>query len=196
MILSQILKRVSVQESNRIEESVSELFRFHIKHIEKGSEEKAPNFVIKFPQSELNTFTRKLKFNFNLESDIEISSGSYRSLKHWLWMKKKESLNAEIPSTETLLKNWINQFQQQGEPEMLCLMFEWLLEQIDDLKKNVDQKTDDIFNSYLASLEKAKQEITTDYEETQTIWKPMQERAKFLEQSLSELEIFDKRDGA
>ncbi len=38
IILSQILKRVSAQEINRIEESVSELFRFHIKHIEKGAE--------------------------------------------------------------------------------------------------------------------------------------------------------------
>ena len=194
IILSQILKRVSAQESNRIEESVSELFRFHIKHIEKGAEEKAPNFVIKFPQSELNTFTRKLEFDFNLESDIEISSGTYRSFKHWLWMKKKESMIAEIPSTETLLQNWIHQFQQQGEPEMLCLMFEWLLEQIDNLKKNVDHKTHDIFNSYLASLEKAQQEITTNYEETQIIWKPIQERAKCLEQSLAELENFEKED--
>lgn len=194
IILSQILKRVSAQEINRIEESVSELFRFHIKHIEKGAEEKAPNFVIKFPQSELNTFTRKLEFDFNLESDIEISSGTYRSFKHWLWMKKKESMIAEIPSPETLLQNWIHQFQQQGEPEMLCLMFEWLLEQIDDFKKNVDHKTNDIFNSYLTSLEKAQQEITTNYEETQIIWKPIQERAKFLEQNLAELENFEKED--
>jgi GTPase Era involved in 16S rRNA processing len=194
IILSQILKRVSAQEINRIEESVSELFRFHIKHIEKGAEEKAPNFVIKFPQSELNTLTRKLEFDFNLESDIEISSGTYRSFKHWLWMKKKESMMAEISSTETLLQNWIHQFQQQGEPEMLCLMFEWLLEQIDDLKKNVDHKTNDIFNSYLTSLEKAQQEITTNYEETQIIWKPIQERAKFLEQNLAELENFEKED--
>lgn len=194
IILSQILKRVSAQEINRIEESVSELFRFHIKHIEKGAEEKAPNFVIKFPQSELNTFTRKLEFDFNLESDIEISSGTYRSFKHWLWMKKKESMIAEIPSPETLLQNWIHQFQQQGEPEMLCLMFEWLLEQIDDLKKNVEHKTNDIFNSYLTSLEKAQQEITTNYEETQIIWKPIQERAKFLEQNLAELENFEKED--
>ncbi|GBE99151.1 hypothetical protein NIES298_33990 [Microcystis aeruginosa NIES-298] len=59
-------------------------------------------------------------------------------------MKKKESMIAEIPSTETLLQNWIHQFQQQGEPEMLCSMFEWLLEQIDNLKKNVDHKTHDI----------------------------------------------------
>ena len=194
IILSQILRRVSAQESNRIEESVSELFRFHIKQIEKGAEEKAPNFVIKFPQSELNTFTRKLEFDFNLESDIEISSGTYRSFKHWLWMKKKESMIAEIPSTETLLQNWIHQFQQQGEPEILCSMFEWLLEQIDNLKKNVDHKTNDIFNSYLASLEKAQQEITTNYEETQIIWKPIQERAKFLEQSLAELENFEKEE--
>ena len=194
IILSQILKRVSAQEINRIKESVSELFRFHIKHIEKGAEEKAPNFVIKFPQSELNTFTRELEFDFNLESDIEISSGTYRSFKHWLWMKKKESMMAEISSTETLLQNWIHQFQQQGEPEMLCLMFEWLLEQIDDLKKNVDHKTNDIFNNYLTSLEKAQQEITTNYEETQIIWKPIQERAKFLEQSLAELENFEKEE--
>jgi predicted GTPase len=194
ILLSQILDRVSAQEINRIEESVSELFRFHIKHIEKGAEEKAPNFVIKFPQSELNTFTRKLEFDFNLESDIEISSGTYRSFRHWLWIEKKESMIAEIPSTETLLKNWIDQFQQQGEPEMLRSMFEWLLEQIDDLKKNVAHKTNDIFNSYLASLEKAQQEITTSYEETQIIWKPIQERAKFLEQSLAELENFEKEE--
>ena len=65
---------------------------------------------------------------------------------------------------------------------------------IDNLKKNVDHKTHDIFNSYLASLEKAQQEITTNYEETQIIWKTIQERAKFLEQSLAELENFEKEE--
>jgi hypothetical protein len=36
--------------------------------------------------------------------------------------------------------------------------------------------------------------ITTNYEETQIIWKPIQERAKFLEQSLAELENFEKEE--
>jgi hypothetical protein len=36
--------------------------------------------------------------------------------------------------------------------------------------------------------------LLTNYEETQIIWNPIQERAKFLEQSLAELENFEKEE--
>ncbi|PZV25044.1 MAG: GTPase [Snowella sp.] len=189
-ILEPILKRACVQEKNRIEEAVSELFKFHLKYVEGKAGEIAKDVVIRLPESQLNKFTRTLDFSFELDSDIKVSSGTYRSWK-WLWMKKLDSLNAEIPSTEILLSNWITQFQQQGEPDMVCLMLEWLIEQIDDLKKNIAQKTDDAFDTYMASFQKAVQEITADHEEIKAIWQPIQRQAKYLEKGLFELGFFE-----
>ncbi|AVQ74195.1 hypothetical protein MTo_03463 [Microcystis aeruginosa NIES-1211] len=63
--------------------------------------------------------------------------------------------------------------------------------QLEELKQLYDQ---DFVLWIERTTEQIRQEITTNYEETQIIWKPIQERAKFLEQSLAELENFEKEE--
>jgi uncharacterized protein YicC (UPF0701 family) len=75
---------------------------------------------------------------------------------------------------------------------MLKQVIEWLLAQIDDLKKSVDKTQNDILDQYRDRLEKARQEITFDYEKQQNVWQPMQQRAKRLEEEFSRLGNFEK----
>jgi hypothetical protein len=75
---------------------------------------------------------------------------------------------------------------------MLKQVIEWLLAQIDDLKKSVDKTQSDILDLYRDRLEKARQEITFDYEKQQNVWKPRQQRAKQLELEFSQLGNFEK----
>ncbi len=50
----------------------------------------------------------------------------------------------------------------------------------------------EIIKSYRDKLEKARKEVTFDYEQRQGIWQPMQERAKELEWEFSQLVNFQK----
>jgi GTPase Era involved in 16S rRNA processing/flagellar capping protein FliD len=195
LIIAQVLDKISTQEIQRMYEAVNELFICHLSYLEKGSNSIAENIVIRFPESELNKVTNDLKFDFvNFDSDFDIKEEEYteklRTWKHWLWIvpkeEKRSSENAKIPSIGQILANWKKQLKEV-EPEMLKQVIEWLLAQIDDLKKSVDKTQCDIIDQYRDRLEKARQEITFDYEKQQNVWQPMQQRAKKLEQEFSQL---------
>ncbi len=199
-IISPVLEKIVKQEINRIYEAVNELFICHLAYLEKGSNERAPDYVIRFPESELNKVKRDLNFNFvEFDSDFEISKEEYtkkfRTWKHWLWIvPKKEKLssdNAKIPSIGKILADWKEQLKEI-EPQILKQIIEWLIAQIDDLKKNVDKTQSDILDLYQDRLEKARQEITIDYEHKQNVWQPMQQKAKRLEQEFSNLDSFQE----
>ncbi|BAG04582.1 MULTISPECIES: dynamin family protein [Microcystis] len=200
LIIAQVLDKISTQEIQRMYEAVNELFICHLAYLEKGSNERAPDIVIRFPESELNKVTDNLKFDFvKFDSDFEIKKEKYieeyRTWKHWLWIipkkEKRFSDNAKIPSIGEILADWKKQLKEV-EPEMLKQVIEWLLAQIDDLKKSVDKTQNDIFDQYRDRLEKARQEITFDYEKQQNVWQPMQQRAKRLEEEFSRLGNFEK----
>jgi GTPase Era involved in 16S rRNA processing/flagellar capping protein FliD len=200
LIIAQVLDKISTQEIQRMYEAVNELFICHLAYLEKGSNERAPDIVIRFPESELNKVTNDLKFDFvRLDSDFEIKEEQYtekcRTWKHWLWIvpkkEKRSSENAKIPSIGQILADWKKQLKEV-EPEMLKQVIEWLLAQIDDLKKSVDKTQNDILDQYRDRLEKARQEITFDYEKQQNVWQPMQQRAKRLEEEFSRLGNFEK----
>ncbi|MEA5536605.1 dynamin family protein [Crocosphaera sp. XPORK-15E] len=195
LIIAQVLDKIATQEINRMYEAVNELFIFHLAYLEKESNSIAENIVIRFPESELNKVKNDLKFDFvEFNSDFDIKKEDYtekrRTWKHWLWIvpkkEKRSSDNAEIPSIGQILGDWKKQLKE-AEPKILKQVIEWLLAQIDDLKKNVDQTQTDILNLYRDRLEKARQEITFDYEQQQNVWKPMQERARRLEEEFSQL---------
>jgi flagellar capping protein FliD len=195
LIIAQILDKISVQEINRMYEAVNELFVFHLAYLEKNANSIAENIVIRFPESELNKVKNDLKFDFvKFNSDFEIKEEEYtekhRTWKHWLWIvpkkEKRASDNAKIPSIGQILDDWNKQLKEV-EPEMFKQVIEWLLAQIDDLKKSVDKTQSDILDLYRDRLEKARQEVTFDYEQQKNVWEPMQQRAKILEQELSQL---------
>jgi GTPase Era involved in 16S rRNA processing len=143
LIIAQVLDKISTQEIHRMYEAVNELFICHLAYLEKGSNSIAENIVIRFPESELNKVKNDLKFDFvKFDSDFKIKEEDYteerRTWKHWLWIvpKKEErsSENAEIPSTGQILSDWKKQLKKV-EPDMLKQVIEWLLAQINDLKK-------------------------------------------------------------
>jgi regulator of replication initiation timing len=197
-----VLDKISTQEINRMYDAVEKLFKFHLAYLEEGSNDIAPDIVIKFPESDLNKIKKNLKFEFvNFESDFKINSQEYtkeyRTWNHWLWIVPKQekysSDNAMIPSTEKIVGDWGEQFKQ-FEPDMLKQLIEWLLAQIDDLKKDVNSTQNAILDLYRDRLEKARQEITVDYEKQKNVWEPMQQKAKKLAVEFAQLGNFQEED--
>jgi GTPase Era involved in 16S rRNA processing len=207
IVLGDVLKQISNQELNRIYETVSELFRCHLSYIEKGANDKAPNIVIKFTESTLNRVERKLTFSFQFKAGFAITQGTWeeeieveRKKRTWytLFLMKKtiyetkyetrSSDNAKLPSVEDLLTGWMQQVQET-DSERVNQVAVWILEQIDCLKKNVEQKKDDILDRYKERLDKAYQEITLDYEQRKNVWLPIQKKAQNLSEEFSNLGI-------
>jgi GTPase Era involved in 16S rRNA processing/flagellar capping protein FliD len=200
LIIAQVLDKISTQEITRMYEAVNELFICHLAYLEQGSNNLAQDIVIRFPESELNKVKNDLKFDFvKFDSDFKIKKEDYteehRTWTHWLWIvpkkEKRSSENAKIPSIGQILADWKKQLKEV-EPDMLKQVIEWLLVQIDDLKKSVDRTQSDVLDLYRDRLEKARQEITFDYEQQQNVWKPMQQKAKKLKEEFSQLGNFQE----
>jgi GTPase Era involved in 16S rRNA processing len=205
IVIEDVLKQISTQELNRIYEAVSELFRYYLSYIEDGSNNIAPNISIKFPDSQLGKVDNQLTFNFQFTAGFAITQGTWeeatqveRKERLWytLWIVEKtiydtqyqtrSSDNAQIPSVEDLLAGWIIQSQDE-QIKIVNQIARWLLEQIDFLKKNVDNIQNDIINRYQERLDRANQEITLDYEKQKNVWLPMQTKAQNLSAEFSGL---------
>jgi len=205
IVIQDVLKQISSQELNRIHQAVSELFRCHLSYFENGSNNIAPDIAIKFPESELIKVESNLKFNFRFKAGFAITQGTWeeavqveRQKRTWytLWIGKKtiyeteyqprSSDNAKLPSIEYLLTGWIEQAKGE-ESERVNQVARWLLEQIECLKKNVDQIQNDIIDRYQERLDKANQEITLNYEKQRNVWQPMKQKAQSLAEEFSSL---------
>ena len=93
IVINDVLKKISKQELDRIYESVSELFRCQLSYLEKGTNEKASNMAITFPDSELSKVDKKLEFNFQLRAGFTITEGT--------WLEKKETLSTGYGTDQT-----------------------------------------------------------------------------------------------
>jgi len=205
LVMQDVLKQISSQELDRMYQAVVELFKCHLSHIEKGTNNIAPNLAVKFPDSQLIRVESKPAFNLSFKAGFAVTSGTWKEAiqveknkRSWytLWIvkekyseteyKTRSSDNAEIPSTEKLLENW--QFQiKTADREIVTQISRWLLEQIDSLGENVDKIQNDILNRYQERLDTANREITIDYEMQQNVWLPMQQKAKSLIEDFNSL---------
>lgn len=205
IILEDVLRQISKQELSRIYQAVSELFHCHLFHLENRANEIAPDILIKFPESQLNKVDGQLSFNFHFQAGFAISEGTWqkeiqtpRQQRTWytLWIGKRtiyetkyetrSSNNAQIPSVEELLMGWSIQ-KQKGEIEIANQVARWFIDQIDQLKKNVDLIQNEVFDRYQARLDKAHQEVTSNFENQKSIWQPMQHKARELAEIFYEL---------
>jgi predicted GTPase len=196
LVMEEVLNQISEQELNRMYQAVLDLFNCHLSYIEEGSNNIAPNIAIKFPESELNKVSSQPEFHLKFQAGFAVTQGTWQERvqieeqkRVWwkLWLGKatvyqtkyetRSSDNANIPSVEDLLTNWIVQ-AKEAELEIVNQIAQWLLEQIDCLKKNVNEVQNDILNRYQERLDKAHKEITLDYEEQIKIWQPMQQKAQ------------------
>lgn len=210
IVIEDVLKQISTQELNRIYEAVSQLFRHHLSYTEEGSKEIAKahdrDISIKFPDYQINQVDHQLTFNFQFTAGFAITQGTWQEkikiekkrrdwYTLWLWeetfyetqYETRSSDNAQVPSVEDLLTGWI--IQSQGEQiKIVNQIARWLLEQIDVLKKNVNNIQNDILDRYQERLDRANQEITLDYEKQKDVWLPMQAKAQNLSAEFSGLE--------
>lgn len=198
LVMEDVLKQISSQELNRMYQAVVELFNCHLSYLEKGANGIAPNLGIKLPESQLNKVDRQPTFNFKFQAGFAITQGTYEESvlgkRIWwtFWLKKETtyetrlSENATLPSIEVLLTGWSIQAQKE-EPEIVNQIANWLLEQIDCLRQNVDQVQSHIIDRYQARLDKANQEITLDYERDKNVWEPIQHKALSLAEEFSSL---------
>ena len=197
-VMEDVLKQISTQELNRIYQAVSELFRCHLSYIEEETNNIAPDMAIKFTDSELIQVDSNLTFKFQFQAGFPITQGAWEEAilvtekkrtwdRLWIWKKniykteyqERSSDNAQLPSVEDLLTSWVAQAKGE-ESERVNQIARWLLEQIDYLKKNVDNTQNDIIDRYQERLDKANQEITLDYENSRNVWQPMQQKAQNL----------------
>ncbi len=84
IVINDVLKQISTQELNTIYQSVSELFICHLSYLEKGTNERASNMAIKFPDSQLSRVDNKLEFNFEFKAGFAITQGTYLERKETL----------------------------------------------------------------------------------------------------------------
>jgi GTPase Era involved in 16S rRNA processing len=110
--------------------------------------------------------------------------------------KQLSSDNADIPRVSDLCLGLLNQAKSVdgAEGEIANKIAPWFLEQIDLLRENVDKTQNDIIERYQARLDKAKQEISLDYEKQITVWLPMQQKARNLAKEFNSLEISLKQE--
>lgn len=201
LVIEDVLQQIYRQEIDRMYQAVAELFNCHLSHLEKGANNRAPNIIVRLPESQLNQVKNQLSLKLNFESGFEITPGTWkeetRSFFHWFWIVPKyndrPSDNAKIPSIKSLFEGWRD---QAGKPqvEIVEQIVQWLLEQIDCLKKNVDKIHNDILDRYQARLDKANQEITLDYEKKRNVWEPIQQKAQNIAEEFSSLGILLKED--
>jgi GTPase Era involved in 16S rRNA processing len=201
LVIKDVLQQISSQEIERMYQAVAELFNCHLSHLENGANNKAPNIIVRLPESQLNQVKNQLSLKLNFESGFEITPGTWkeetRSFFHWFWIVPKynnrPSDNAKIPSIKSLFEGWRD---QAGKPqvEIVDQIAQWLLEQIDCLKKNVDKIQNDILDRYQARLDKANQEITLDYEKKRNVWEPIQQKAQNIAEEFSSLGILLKEE--
>lgn len=202
LVMKDVLRQISNQEIERMYQAVVELFNCHLSYLQKEANNIAPNIIIRFPESQLSQVKKELSFSLKFESGFSVTERTWteesRSFWHWFWLVPKyetrASDNATIPSTEKLLKNWKDQVKL-AEPEIVKQTANWLLEQIDCLKKEVKKNQNEILDRYQARLDKAHQEITLDYEKQRNVWQPMQRKAKDLAEEFAILgKLLKKED--
>ncbi|WYL95871.1 MAG: dynamin family protein [Gloeotrichia echinulata IR180] len=85
IVINDVLKKISTQELDRIYASVSELFRCQLSYLEKGTNERAYNMAITFPDSQLSKVDKKLEFDFQFRAGLTITEGT--------WLERKETLS-------------------------------------------------------------------------------------------------------
>lgn len=143
LIMEDVLKQVAEQEIGRMYQAVTELFNCYLLYLEQGANDIAPNLSIKLSKSELTQVQTHLSFdNLNFESGFEITKKVWvektRNFFYWFGLipkvETRSSDNAQIPKAINLLEKWTDQ-AQKAEPEIAKQIINWLLEQIDQLKK-------------------------------------------------------------
>nr|QFZ93019.1 GTPase [Synechococcus elongatus PCC 11802] len=211
IVIKETLQKVISQEEKRIATALEALFAKHLEIIQTGANEIAPNLSIKFPASDFTSFSLQ-SIDF-LDIDIDFQAGFVITQKVWneevdvyvekrvwwnfLWLiptTVKETIyttrngdNAQIPKVETLLSGWIYQ-GKDVQLKILQKVVPWILEMINDLQDKINKNQTEVIDRYQSRLDKARDEIATDFERKQYLWQPLYEKSIDLSNELEQLE--------
>ncbi len=205
LIMEDVLNKVTQRELNRMHEAVAELFHCHLDSLERGVNDIAPTLAIKFPESQLVEIVTQPQIYFKFQAGFAVIPGTWResvevAVQKRVWWKlflgkatfyetryeTRSSDNANLPTIEDLLSNWTYQ-AKASENVIVKQLSEWLLQEIAQLKKNVDKIQGEVIDRYRERLDKANQQLTIDYEQTKNIWQPLEIKAQELRQHFSNL---------
>ncbi|WP_338441676.1 dynamin family protein [Synechococcus elongatus IITB4] len=209
IVMKESLQKIIAQEEQRISESLEILSLRYLESIQEQASSIAPNLSIKFPTSNIIDFSSKninfLDIDINFKASFVVKKGSWtervdnyveKRVWYFLWLAKdivkeesyetRESNDAEIPSIEDLLISWVNQGQQlQGQ--IVRKVCPWILNKIGKLKQKIELIQKDVIDRYQTRLEKAREEITLDYEKEHNFWQPLHIKSIELSEELDKL---------
>jgi GTPase SAR1 family protein len=106
--------------------------------------------------------------------------------KRYLDFQPRTCDNAEIPKAADLLVGWLSQIKTP-EREIAGEVLDWLLKEIENLSKNIEETQTDIIQRYQQRLDRAYQEIQISYEDARNIWEPMLVKAEELRDQCDKL---------
>ncbi len=204
LVMGDVSQKVYEQESCRMHEAVGALFDCQIAHLEAGTNKIAENMAIKLPKSQLAVVQNLPEFKFNFQAGFEVTKGTWQESvsvayqkRTWrtLWLiketrykteyQRRESDNAKIPSVDDLLQSWTQQ-AEVAEESIVDQVGGWLVEQIDQLKKNVNEFQEEAIDRYQARLDQANRDNMIDYDKAMSVWLPMHQKAKKLAKEFSD----------
>ncbi|MBN3926404.1 dynamin family protein, partial [Nostoc sp. NMS4] len=78
LVMVDVLKQITSQESERMYQSVIELLKCYLSDVETGANNIAPNIAIKLPESEIIKIHTNLTFNVSFKAGFPIKSGTWQ----------------------------------------------------------------------------------------------------------------------
>lgn len=102
--------------------------------------------------------------------------------------QERESLNADIPGIKDLRTKWREQ-AKIVEEKISSEIIEGILEEIEVLKSTVKKEQIEVVRNYKSKLDKAQQEVKLSYQEQQSIWQPIDQKAQNIKNILSSFEF-------
>ena len=206
IIIKDVLPNTYKQELDRIHQSLGKLFRCHLSYLEEQINDIAPDLGIKVSDRILKKIDSHIKdiLDIGLKAEIDITESSWEKIKekhknilsytlfiltkiYYTKLHGTRSIdNAELPSTEYLIENWQSNLRRKDSVIMKPFI-EYLLEQFNNLTKNVHKTQNDIIERYQERLNTAYQKKTQDYEEKRDIFQSFHQTAHKLKEEFSSL---------
>ena len=172
--MNDVANQVLKQEMNRVRDALEILFTFHLKSLEVGAKEIAPNLGINFTQMQLIEVDFIPNANFSFEGNFPIFEETYEEQvsvkigteKNWwtlyLWDKdiyetkiqERSSYKANIPSFDDLERGWKLQ-KDRGEIEVLKQISVWCLELLYKFNCQIENFQKEFIDRYHKRLDQA-----------------------------------------
>jgi predicted GTPase/predicted transcriptional regulator len=207
-VLEDVIKQTYTLESGRMYTALSCLFKHYLDEIENGCHSRVPDYGINFPKHRLAQINISQESpSVNLKSGFPITTTeeqeAYKVKKEgrlwwtlWLWKKvyyetqyRNRSVdNAEIPSAEVMLNDWIKQVLI-SQIEIVEPTSHWFLEQVNSLNAKVAEVNCEILDRYKSRLDEAHKNVQENQQQDETNLQLLQQQVATLSHQLSSFRL-------